>query len=87
VTQLALELEPPAANPNAWMFHPDGTMKVLMWPGDGVRMMHDRDRGGGYAVPLAERRIHGCCTGDCPLCNPDAYRCAFGCCPPIREAA
>jgi hypothetical protein len=80
--QLALPLDAPVANPNAWMFHPDGSMKMLMWPGDGERMMHERDAGGGYAVPRSERMLHGCCSARCPRCNPEAFRCAWGCCPP-----
>lgn len=34
--QLALELEPPAANPNARFFNGDGTPRRLLWCSDVV---------------------------------------------------
>jgi hypothetical protein len=58
-------------NPNAWMFHPDGSPKLLLWPGDDVRLAHQNV---------------GPCFDRCPVCNPDAYRCPFGCCPPTARA-
>jgi hypothetical protein len=79
---MVLDLEPAAENPNAWMFHPDGSPKVLLWPGDEVRMMHHRQGPGTW---LTSRPVHGCCSSRCPACNPDRYRCAFGCCPPALE--
>lgn len=84
--QLALDVEEPRENPNAWMFHPDGSPRLLLWPGDDVQMMHNRAGRGGWEV---RRPIYGCCTAACPICNPDPHRCEFGCCPPPldREAA
>lgn len=79
MTQLSLDLEAAGENSNAWMFHIDGSPKVLLWPGDEIRMMHDRVSGGTW---LTQATIYGCCSAKCPVCNPEPYRCAYGCCPP-----
>lgn len=57
-------------NPNigTW-FHRDGSPMLRLWPGDDMRMAHDR----GEPCPRPD---------DCPVCSPERYRCAFGCCPP-----
>lgn len=78
--QLALDLDAGVPNPNAWMFHPDGSPKLLLWPGDDERMMHERTSRGSWKT---KRPVYGCCTSACVICNPEAFRCEFGCCPPL----
>lgn len=38
MTQLALQLEPPQANPNAHFFNADGSPKRLLWCSDSARL-------------------------------------------------
>lgn len=58
--QLALELEPPTPNPNAWMFNADGTPRKLMWCSDTVRIAWRR--GEELPCPYPDRPPGGeCC--------------------------
>lgn len=66
MTQLTLDTEPERPNLNVLLFHPDGSPRNLLWPGDDVRMAHDRGE-------------HQPGQPECPLCAPWPL-CPWGCC-------
>lgn len=80
-TQLALDVEPAQPNPNAWMFHADGSPKRLLWCSDTVRIAFHR----GEPAPCPYTEPHPRSRVDTELLPPIGieHRPPGGCCKDI----